>query len=193
MRGNFHRLVNGEVEWTSWKTGFASKPYWGGLGSLHAAVGGDSLFVMAGLLYPATILNGTGDSVGTIGTPSPEFRRVPEIEPGAFAYTSDGAAAQAGNPVQRLIESFDLITNMDIVAGDYLVFTVGRLDPARPWFPFRELDVSVEAYDRHTGRKLFENVRLPDGSKVLGGGRYLHVLLNPDIPPWRIARYELAR
>ena len=192
MRGNFHKLVNGEVEWTSWKSGGAGKPYWGGLGSLHAAVGGDSLFVMAGLLYPATILNGTGDSVGTIGTPSPEFRRVPEIEPGAFAYTSGGAAAQTGNPVQRLIESFDLITNMDIVAGDYLVFAVGRLDPARPWFPFRELDVSVEAYDRHTGRKLFENVRLPEGSRVLGGGRYLHVLLNPDIPPWRIAKYELV-
>ncbi len=192
MDGNFHRLVDGAVAWTSWKSLVGRQPYWGGLGSLHAAVRGDSLYVMAGLLYPATILNGAGDSVGTIGTLPAGFRRVPEIEAGAFAYTSEeGPAAQAGNPIERLIESFDLVTSMDVVGGDYLVFTVGRLDPARPWFPFRELDVSVEAYDRHTGRKLFENVRLPEGSKVLGGGRYLHVLLNPDIPPWLIARYEL--
>ncbi|MCY3612425.1 MAG: hypothetical protein OXH51_12920 [Gemmatimonadetes bacterium] len=29
------------------------------------------------------------------------------------------------------------------------------------------------------------------GVKVLGGGRYLYVLQNPDIPPWRIAKYRL--
>ena len=64
---------------------------------------------MAGLLYPATILNGAGDSVGTIGTPSAGFRRVPELEPGALAFTSaEGMGAQAGNPIKRLIESFDL-------------------------------------------------------------------------------------
>ena len=194
MDGNYHRLAGSAVTWSSWKTLVGRMPYWGALGSLHSAVAEDSLYVMAGLLYPATILNGAGDSVGTIGMPSPTFRRVPELEPGALAFTSaEGPAAQAGNPMKRLIESFDLVTSMDIVDGDFLVFTVGKLDEARPWYPFRELDVSVEAYDRHTGRKLFENVPLPEGSKVLGGGRFLYVLLNPDIPPWRIAKYELLR
>ena len=93
--------------------------------------------------------------------------------------------------MKRLIESFDLVTSLDIVDGDSLVFTVGKLDESRSWYPFKELDVSVEGYDRHMGEKLFENVPLPDGSKVLGGGRYLYVLLNPDIPPWRIAKYEI--
>ena len=193
MHGLYHRLVDSTVTWSSWNTLAASKPYWNGLGRAHAAVGGDSVYVMAGLLYPATILNGAGDSVGIIGSPSAGFRRVPELEPGALAFTSEeGMGAQAGNPIKRLIESFDLVTSMDIVDGNRLVFTVGRLDPARPWFPFEQLDVSVEAYDRHTGQKLFENVRLPEGSKVLGGGRYLYVLLNPHIPPWRIAKYELS-
>ena len=192
MDGLYHRLVDSTVAWSSWNTLAASMPYWNGLGRVHAAVGRDSVYVMAGLLYPATILNGAGDSVGAIGTPPAGFRRVPELEPGALAFTSEaGMGAQAGNPIQRLIESFDLVTSMDIVDGNHLVFTVGRLDPAKPWFPFEPLDVSVEAYDRHTGRKLFENVRLPEGSKVLGGGRYLYVLLNPRIPPWRIAKYDL--
>ena len=192
MHGLYHRLVDSIVTWSSWNTLAASMPYWNALGRAHAAVGGDSVYVMAGLLYPATILNCAGDSVGTIGTPPAGFRRVPELEPGALAFTSEeGPGAQAGNPIKRLIESFDLVTSMDIVDGNRLVFTVGRLDPAKPWFPFEQLDVSVEAYDRHTGKKLFENVRLPEGSKVLGGGRYLYVLLNPRIPPWRIAKYEL--
>lgn len=192
MDGLYHRLVDGTVTWSSWNTLAASKPYWGGLGRAHATVGGDSVYVMAGLLYPVTILNGAGDSVGTIGTPPTGFRRVPELEPGALAFTSEeGMGAQAGNPIKRLIESFDLVTSMDIVDGDRLVLTVGRLNPAKPWFPFEQLDVSVEAYDRHTGQKLFENVRLPEDSRVLGGGRYLYVLLSPRIPPWRIAKYEL--
>ena len=162
------------------------------LGRAHAAVAGDSVYAMAGLLYPATILNAAGDSVGTIGTPPAGFRRVPELEPGALAFTAEeGPGAQTGNRIKRLIESFDLVTSMDIVDGNRLVLTVGRLNPAKPWFPFEPLDVSVEAYDRHTGQKLFENVRLPEDSKVLGGGRYLYVLLSPRIPPWRIAKYEL--
>ena len=33
-------------------------PYWAALGGLHSTAAGDSLYVMAGLLYPATILNG---------------------------------------------------------------------------------------------------------------------------------------
>ena len=192
MDGLYHRLVDSTVTWSSWNTLAASMPYWNGLGRAHATVGGDSVYVMAGLLYPATILNGAGDSVGTIGTPPAGFRRVPELEPGALAFTAaQGMGAQAGDRIRRLIESFDLVTSMDIVGGNRLVFTVGRLDPAKPWFPFEQLDVSLEAYDRQTGQKLFENVRLPEGSKVLGGGKYFYVLLGPRIPPWRIAKYKL--
>ena len=36
--------------------------------------------------------------------------------------------------MKRLIESFDLVTSLDIVDGDYLVFTVGKLDESRSWF-----------------------------------------------------------
>ena len=192
MDGLYHRLVDGTVTWSSWNTLAATMPYWNALGRAHATVGGDSVYAMAGLLYPATILNGAGDSVGTIGTPPAGFRRVPELEPGALAFTAgQGPGAQTGDRIKWLIESFDLVTSMDIVDGNRLVFTVGKLDPAKPWFPFEQLDFSLEAYDRHTGQKLFENVRLPEDSKVLGGGRYLYVLLSPRIPPWRIARYKL--
>ena len=52
MDGIFHRLVGGAVTWSSWNTLAVSKPYWNALGGLHGAVGGDSVYVMAGLYTP---------------------------------------------------------------------------------------------------------------------------------------------
>ena len=184
--GYFHRLVDGSVVWTSWTTPIFRMPYWDSFGDVVGVVAGDSIFAMAQLLYPAMILNGAGDSVGTIGTPPPSFRRVPAIEAGAYATSSPG-----GQDFGDLLGSFDLVPRIDAVERDFLVFTLGRLDETKPYFPFRVLHTSVEVYDRHTGAKLFEDVPLPEGVKVLGGGRYLYVLQNPDIPPWRIAKYRL--
>ncbi|MCY3612426.1 MAG: hypothetical protein OXH51_12925 [Gemmatimonadetes bacterium] len=184
--GYFHRLVDGSVVWTSWTTPIFGMPYWHGFGDVTGAVAGDSIFAMAELLYPATILNGAGDSVGVIGTPSPSFRRVPVIEAGAYSTTSPG-----GQDFSDLLGTFDLVRRIDVVAGDYLVFTVGQLDETKPFFPFRTLHTRLEVYDRHAGTKLYDDVLLSGGVKVLGGGRYLYVLQNPDIPPWRIAKYRL--
>ena len=184
--GYFHRLVDGSVAWTSWTTPIFGEPYWQSFGDVVGAVAGDSIFAMAQLLYPATILNGAGDSIGTIGTPSPSFRRIPEIEFGAYATTSPG-----GQDASDVLGTFDLVSRIDVVDEDHLVFTVGQHDETRRFFPFRVLHTHLEVYDRHTGTKLFEDVPLPEGVKVLGGGRYLYVLQNPDIPPWRIAKYRL--
>ena len=186
QKGYFHRLVDGGVAWTTWTTPIFGKPYWQGFGDVVGAVAGDSIFAMAQLLYPATILNGAGDSVGTIGTPSHSFRRVPEIEQGAYSTSSPG-----GQDFSDLLGTFDLVRRIDVVAGNHLVFTLGQLDERKRFFPFRVLHTRLEVYDRHTGVKLFEDVPLPQGVKVLGGGRYLYVLQNPDIPPWRIAKYRL--
>ena len=183
----FHRLSDGRVEWSRWPD-FVDKPYWGGLGGApNLAVAGDSLFIMEPLRYPATVFNGSGDSVGTIGYPAPSFRYLPEIPLGYF--TNE----QSGSRVRAVLESYDLVSRIDVVADDYLVFTTGRPDPTKTSFPFRFLDISVEVYHRQSGRKLYEEVTLPKGSKVLGGGKHLYVLLNPDLPPWRIAKYRLAQ
>lgn len=187
--GIFHRLDAGQVAWSSWTTPARDKPYWNAMGGLATATAGDSLYIMASLLYPATILNGAGDSVGTIGQPSPSFRRIPEIPAGYFAFRA-GEAPDA-NRMQRLLESYDLVSRMDIVDGDYMVFTLARPDPTKLPPSIREIHTVVEAYNRHTGTKLFEDVPLPEGSKIVGGGRYLYVLLNPDIPPWRVGKYRL--
>ncbi len=185
-RGHLHRLVADSIAWRAWTSRIDDKPYWNGLGAGRpVAIAGDSVFIMESLLYPATVLNGVGDSVGTIGYPSPSFRQIPEIPRGYFANV------QSGQRVETVLRSYDLVRRIDVVADDYLVFTVGRPDSTKATFPFRMTDKVVEVYDRHSGEKLYGKVGLPEGSKVLGGGRYLYVLLDPDFPPWRIARYRL--
>ena len=185
-RGHLLRFVADSIAWRTWTSRTDDKPYWNGLGAGHpATVAGDSVFIMESLLYPATVLNGVGDSVGTIGYPSPTFRQIPEIPRGYFA------TAQSGERVAAVLRSYDLVRRIDVIADDYLVFTVGRPDSTKVTFPFRMTDQAVEVYNRHSGEKLYAEVGLPEGSKVLGGGRYLYVLLDPDFPPWRIARYRL--
>ena len=186
--GHYHGYVDGGVVWSSWRSPLFDKPYWGSLtgGTRGVATAGDSLFIMTALLYPATIIDASGDSVGTIGTPSSSFRQIPEIEPGAYASFSP-----QGQDFGDLVGTFDVVPRIDVVESDYMVFTLGTLDEAMPYPPFRVLHTRLEVYDRHTGTKLYEDVPLPDGVKVIGGGRYLYVLQNPDIPPWRIAKYRL--
>lgn len=190
QEGYFHRLVDGAVVWSSWSSPVYEKPYWSGMGGLASTTAGDSIFIMASLLYPATILNGAGDSVGTIGRPSPSFRRIPEIPLGYFAFR-EGETPDP-NRMRDLLASYDLVPRIDVVGGDLLVFTIGHPDETKPPPRIREIHTHVEAYNRHTGAKLFEDVALPEGSKVVGGGRYLYVLLNAYIPPWRVAKYRLV-
>ncbi len=186
MPGFVHRLTGAEVTWSRWRGPVFDKPYHESFVRLAQAVVGDSVFIMTSLAYPATILNGVGDSVGTIGIPSRHFRPIPEIPVGYFA------TEQSGPRMARFLASFDDVSRLDPIDDDYLVFTIGRFDDARPWHPFFQLHTRVEVYDRHSGRKLYEDLHLPAGSKVIGGGGGLYVLLNPDFPPWRIAKYRLV-
>ncbi len=186
MPGFIHRVTRTEVAWSSWSGPVFDKPYHESFVRNALAVSGDSIFVMASLAYPATILDGVGDSVGVIGVPSRRFRPIPEIPMGYFA------TQQSGPRMARFLASFDDVSRLDVIHDDYLVFTIGRFDDERPWHPFFKLHTRVEVYDRHSGEKLYEDVALPQGSQVMGGGCFLYLLLNPDFPPWRIAKYRLA-
>ncbi len=181
-----HMFRDDSVAWSRFSREIYSKPYVFGLSAVVWTVAGDSVFGMASVEYPAAVFNRVGDSVGTIGIPSPHFRPIPDIPEGYFA------TEQSGTRVADLLRSFDTVDRLDVIHSDHLVFTIGRLDHLRPYPPFKRLHTRVEIYNRHTGEKLYEDVSLPTGAKVLGGGRHLYLLLNPDIPPWRIAKYRLA-
>ena len=182
-----HRLKGDAGAWSSYLFPFVQveRPYWGSYVRFPMAVAGDSVFVMSSLRYPVSILNGSGDTVGTMGVPSASFRPIPVLERGAFSDPRDYTT------LSDFFSSFDVIDRVDAV-GSRLVLTQARFDDTRPT-SFRPLHASLEVYDRHTGAKLYEDVPLPAGSRVLGGGRFLYLLMNKDFPPWRIAKLRLRK
>ena len=182
-----HLLTGDAVAWSSYLFPFVQveRPYWGSYVRFPMAVAGDSVFVMSSLRYPVSILNGSGDTVGTMGVPSESFRPIPVLERGAFSDPRDYTT------LSEFFASFDVIDRVDAV-GSRLVLTQARFDSTRPT-SFRPLHFSLEVYDRHTGAKLYGDVPLPAGSRVLGGGRFLYLLMDRDFPPWRIAKLRLRK
>ena len=179
-----HRVTPAEVVWSSYELPFslAERPYWSSFAPFPIAVSGDTTFAMSGVRYPVTVIDGSGETLGTLGTPSASFRPIRVLESGALANL-----ASYGTTLPELMASFDVVDRIDAVDA-HLVLTRGRYNPERPMPPLEVLHTSLEVYDRGTGTKLYEDVPLPDGSRVLGGGRFLYLLLDMHAPPWRIAK-----
>ena len=181
-----HRLSGHSLAWSAFPLPFTlvERPYWPSLTTVPMAVAGDSVFVAVSLLYPVSILSGDGEVIDTIGTPPPSFHRIPVLEEGAL---SD---ATTYGQMPEFLASFHVIERIDVVADSYLILTHGQFDRTQGLSGGR-LHTSLDVYDRHTGAKLYEDIPLPEGSRVLGGGRYLYLLLNKDFPPWKIAKLTL--
>lgn len=181
-----HRFIDGQLAWSSFNYPFLTheRPYWSSMVGTPFAVGGDSIYAMSGARFPATILNGDGDTVGVVGEPSESFRPIPVLEGGALA----GPEAY-GTSFGDFLASFEFIHRIDVV-DRHLVFTRATYDPTQGT-AFRWSHVLVDLYDRHTGIVLYQDVPLPENSVVLGGGRFLYLLINKDFPPWRIARLRV--
>jgi len=178
-----HRMTeSGDVTWSRYPASFTvlERPYWPSLASYHVATAGDSIFVMTSLMYPATIFSSGGEVVGALGTSSASFRDIPVFERGEFADfdSQQGEFADGG---------FDQVDRIDVVLGSHLVMTRRR----QRGLVRRGSHDFLEVYDLQNGIKLYEDVPLPEGSRVLGGGRSLYVLLDQAFPPWRIAKLRL--
>lgn len=182
-----HRVIPPELVWSSYELPFSpfERPYWGSFSNFPVAVSGDSIFVMSGVRYPITVIDGAGATVGTFGAPSASFRQIPVLESGMLANLGS-----YGTTLPGLLASFDIIHRIDAV-GPQLILTQARHNPERAMLPFEIVHTSLEVYDRHSGVKLYEDVPLPEGSRVLGGGRFLYLLLDEHFPPWRIAKLRL--
>ncbi len=178
-----HRMTeSGDVTWSGYPASFTmlERPYWPSLAGYHVATAGDSIFVMTSLMYPATILSSGGEVVGALGTPSASFREIPVFERREFADfdNQQGEFADGG---------FDQVDRIDVVSGSHLVMTRRR----QRGLALRGSHDFLEVYDLRNGIKLYEDVPLPEGSRVLGGGRSLYLLLDQDFPPWRVAKLRL--
>ena len=181
-----HRLTEHRVEWSSYTRPFlpAERPYWNSMARFSFDVAGDSIYMAFSLRYPVAILNTAGDSIGEIGVPPGTFEQVPVFERGAFS------PAAFTTQVSELLGGRSTISHIAVV-DSHLVVVHGRFGYPQSGGPFGAYHSSLDIYDRHTGHKLYEDVPLPEDSRVLGGGRHLYLLQNSSFPPWRIAKLSL--
>ena len=172
--------------WSSYPTPYdpEERPYWTSLDGVRFAVAGDSVYAAMSITYPVTVLDAaTGDSLGVLGTPAASFKPLPVFTYGQFADPST-----YGTTLAEVLAETIRIDRVDVVS-DYLILTLG---PFKAPTSRRVVHTHLEVYNRHTGTKLYEDVPLPEGTSVLGGGQYLYLLLDRDFPPWRIARMSVV-
>lgn len=176
----------GEVVWSAFRLPFVprERSYWRSFVRFPFAVAGDSVYVASSLRYPVVILCAAGDSIGEIGEPSASYQPFPVLEPGSLAPGS--------YPTQlpRLLGGSNTLSRISVL-GSRLVLTHGLFrqpNPSDAFTTFGSYHASLDVYDRHTGTKLYEDILLPEGSRVLGGGRYLYLLQDRGFPPWRITK-----
>lgn len=182
----FHRLSGSEVVWSAFRLPFVprERSYWLSFIWFPFAAAGDSVYVASSLRYPVVILSAAGDSIGEIGAPSASYKPFPVLEPGSLAPGS--------YPTQlpRLLGGSNTLSRISVL-GSRLVLTHGifrQPTTSDAFAAFGSYHASLDVYDRHTGAKLFEDIPLAEGLRVLGAGRYLYVLEDHGFPPWRIRK-----
>ena len=119
-----------------------AQPYWGSINQDHMAVLSDRLVTANSLVYPITVFGPDGDTIRQFGTPPSFYRRVPELEAGALAYTS----SQGGPPRnllaewlvydfesgEKVMEDISLPENARVLAGGAELHVLVQ-QPPDPW------------------------------------------------------------
>lgn len=163
-----------------------ARPYWGSYGTQEFATSSELLIIGFSLYYPLYVYRPPGVLVDTIGQPR-TFRVAPIVAAGAFS----GPAGPDRR--EEWFRSFDVIAKLAIVEDTLLIVVHGTLHYStslrRTWSEHRRIDV----YNLETRRKLLEDVALPEGSRVLGGGaRGLYVLVAEPPDAWTVKRLTLT-
>jgi hypothetical protein len=186
------RDANGDVLWTapSLPPGVNEKPYWSSVNRPFVAATDRRVVAANRLVYPLTVYDLQGDTVAELGTPPPTFSPAPELLAGALAYT-DPAAGPPRNALAEWLQSFTVINGIHAVSDRWLVVSHATMDPGTPFPPFGTLEYALDVYDLETNAKVMEDVPVPDGARVLGGGPHLHVLVRQPPGPWTVARYRI--
>jgi hypothetical protein len=186
------RDAEGEVLWKapSLPPGVNEKPYWSSVNRPFVAATDRRVVAANRLVYPLTIYDLQGDTVAELGTPPPTFTPAPELAAGALAFT-DPAGGPPRNTLAEWLQSFTIINGIHAVAGRWLVVSHATMDPDTPFPPFGTLEYALDVYDLETNAKVLEDVPVPDGGRVLGGGPHLHVLVMQPPGPWTVVRYRI--
>lgn len=188
------RTAEGRVEWRhpAGPRDLFEKPYWRSYAGFHLAAVGGRLLVANSLLYPIHIHDSSGRRIAEIGTAPPSFSPIPEVQPGAFAFTDISEAPTVMARVGEWVASFTRITGIHVVADRWLVVGHGRHSTDTPGPPFPLVETDFDVYDLESGAKVLEEIPLEEGARIVSGGTHLHVLVSEPPEPWAIVRWRVG-
>jgi hypothetical protein len=158
----------------------AETPYWGSAFEMPLAASSTLLATAISLAYPVFLYDGDGRLVDSLTTPPPSYRPTPTLDPGELL----GAESRT-----EWLESFEIIGDLSVVADSLLVVTHGRLEPASAGL-FSESHYALDVYHLPSRRKVAEDLPVPPGGIVLGGGAALYILIRQPPEPWTLLRLE---
>lgn len=154
-------------------------PYWGSVATTEFAASATETVVAYSLLYPIRVFTSNGHPADSLTKAPPSFRRIPRVAIGEFS------GPGAGQRIEEWFSSFDVIADLSVVADSILVVTHGQLSRT----PVSRMSVShdrIDIYHLPSRSKIAEDISLPAGARVLGGGESLHLLTAQPPDPWRI-------
>ena len=159
-----------------------TEPYWISVARNVATGVGEELAIASSLLYPIEILRSDGERVDSLHVPPPSFRPLAPVERGAFIA---GAGAPAA---QEWVQAATVMSALVAVGEERLVVVHARLDGGSG-MALAHRDYALDVWDLPNRRKIGEDLPLPEGTQVLGGGRFLYLV--DDGPPWTVRRLEI--
>jgi len=161
------------------------RPYWGGVTSLEVASSSELLVMAASTYYPLYVVDERGRVIDSIASSPATFREIPVVDRGHFTGPS------AMQRQREWLASFDVITGLNVIDDRLLVVTHGFMSSSATGM-FERTDTRIDVYDLDTRDKLVEDVPLPRGGRVIGGGQVLHLLVSSPPDHWIIRRLRWA-
>ena len=175
--------VDGELRRSFWRPPDAvhEEPYWGSVMRVLAAAVGEDIAVATSILYPIDVLRKDGKQYAALDSPPPSFRTLAPVERGAFS-------AGVGTPgFTEWLEEATVISKLVPVRTDMLVVAHARLGSEMDQ-AISTTEYAFDVWDLTNRRKIGEDVPLPVGTSILGGGRFLYLI--EEGPPWRVRRFR---
>jgi hypothetical protein len=159
-------------------------PYWGSVATTPFAAAPGALYLAYSLLNTVYAYDLNGRLQDSIPMAIGSFTSAPVVEAGAFG--GPGGRKR----LEEWLGSFDVIAEISVVDGRWLVLTRGRLQVTPTRF-FTEVHDQLDIYEISTGKKVAEGVAIPKGSRVLGGGTALYLLVSSPPGPWTIQKVQI--
>lgn len=173
---------NGEALWSAFPTSdeLDTEPYWRSVSRIRFTRIREKLIVTDGLLYPLAVLDANGRQIDSIGQPPPSYSKITSVGLGAFVGRRTPLA------LQQWFDEFTAIGGVHSIGDSTLVVVATRLTSSDTELVGQD-DYALDIYAADL-RKVYEDIPLPPGARVLGGGRHLYMLISAPPQPWRILR-----